>query len=43
MARSEHLGFSTVMYSSDGEGERAILSVLFQNDALTQKNQFGLK
>ena len=43
ISRSEHMGFSTAMYAWDGEGERAILSVLFQNDALAQKNQFGLK
>ena len=43
MSRSEHMGFSTAMYAWDGEGERALMSVLFQNDALTQKNQFGLK
>ncbi len=42
-ARSEHMGFSTAMYSWDGAGERALMSVLFQNDALAQKNQFGLK
>ena len=42
-ARSEHMGFSTAIYAWDGEGERAILSVLFQNDALARKNQFGLK
>jgi hypothetical protein len=42
-ARSEHLGFSTAMYAWGGEGERALMSVLFQNDALTQKTQFGLK
>jgi hypothetical protein len=43
MSRSEHMGFSTAMYAWDGEGERALMSVLFQNDALAQKNQFGLK
>ena len=43
ISRSEHMGFSTAMYAWDGEGERALMSVLFQNDALAQKNQFGLK
>jgi hypothetical protein len=43
MSRSEHMGFSTAMYAWDGEGERALMSVLFQNDALAQKTQFGLK
>jgi len=43
MSRSEHRGFSTAMYAWDGEGERALMSVLFQNDALAQKKEFGLK
>jgi hypothetical protein len=43
MSHSEHMGFSTAMYAWDGEGERALMSVLFQNDALAQKTQFGLK
>ena len=43
ISRSEHMGFSTAMYAWDGEGERALMSVLFQNDALVQKTQFGLK
>jgi hypothetical protein len=32
-----------LLYAWDGEGERALMSVLFQNDALVQKTQFGLK